>query len=125
MVAMRRDHDKISSETQALAFSDMMSTRGVAPKDEIRESSNRTKRARHEHSFPREEITAQAQKTMKTRTGFVFPVLTKSLSRQRCVPGPRKPMQKASAEPRTTGKIRDTWSHSASAEDPVPRRGIE
>ena len=94
----------------------------VPPKHEIRESSNRTRRARHEHSFPREEITAQAQKTMKTRTGFVFPALTKTPSRRRYVPRLHKLIRRESGEPRTTGKNSNIWLQFAIVEKPVSRR---
>jgi hypothetical protein len=96
----------------------------VPPRHEIRESSNRTKRAKHEHSLPRQEITAQAQKTMKTGTGFTPVVRVKPLSRQLHVLNLQKLMQEESGDLNTATRIVDISLQPGTIEERAHRRGI-
>jgi hypothetical protein len=92
---------------------------------EIGEPSNRTKRARHEHSFPRQEITARAQKTMRTGLGFRLFVRVEPLSRQLCVLSFQKPMQEESRNLNTNTKTVDTCLQPGIVEEHAHRRGID
>jgi len=96
----------------------------LAPKREIGEPSNRTKLAKHEHSLPRQEIIAQALKTMRTGAGFRLVVRVKLLSRRLHVLSMQKLMQEESCDLDTATRIVNVSLQPGTIGEHARRRGI-
>ena len=117
---------RCSSGARTLASSVMMLTLQLDPRREIGEPSNRTKQPSHEHSFARQEITTQAQKTMKTRRGFRLVVRVASLSRRlHNVPSLQKLTQESPGDLSGTARINGIRVQPRVVGEPVHRSGIQ